>query len=290
MNSCIKNFQVIPILISAIVSTKRLAKFLALPEVDCSIPWRKSDPNEELSFEVDKNDKSDIPLIIDRNECNASDETDSRISLNMNNKFKDIEYKNQLKNIEDDMCCTIKDGSFAWILNDNKEGIPILKDINISIPKEKLTLIVGPIGCGKSSLLSAMIGEMVRIRGHINWSQNNSFIGYVADSPWLINMSLQDNITFGFPFDSKRYYKVIKACALQPDIDILPSGDATEIGERGINLSGGQKQRIALARAIYSSANTIVLDDTLSALDPIVGAHVFRKAIKVFIIKIFIFH
>ena len=109
----------------------------------------------------------------------------------------------------------------------------------------------------------------------------NHFVGYVGQNPWLINTTLQDNITFGYPFIKKRYDKVIKACALQTDINILPNGDMTEIGERGINLSGGQKDRIALARAIYSPANTLILDDTLSALDPIVGNHVFEWAIKV---------
>jgi len=247
-------------------------KFLTLPEVDCSIPWRETgnpDDEDELSDEVDE---SNVQLDITRTESLFStNKVDSSINVRQSCQYTD----------RDGVCCTISDGYFAWVVNEKNEKIPILNNINIWIPKEKLTLIVGSVGSGKSSLLSAIIGEMVKISGHISWSETNSFIGYVGESPWLINSSLQENITFGYPFDRKRYDKVIKACALQADIDILPNGDFTEIGERGINLSGGQKERIALARAIYSPANTLVLDDTLSALDPIVGSHVFEHAIKV---------
>jgi ATP-binding cassette subfamily C (CFTR/MRP) protein 1 len=104
-------------------------------------------------------------------------------------------------------------------------------------------------------------------------------IAYVPQTPWIMNATLRDNITFGKRYDSKLYDSTIEACGLKPDLDMLPGGDMTEIGERGINLSGGQKQRISLARAVYSQADIYLLDDTLSAVDAHVGRHIFDNVI-----------
>lgn len=177
------------------------------------------------------------------------------------------------------LCCEIKDGKFAWFDEANKTDAT-LYDINIEIPRNKLTIISGSVGGGKSSLLGSLIGETQLLQGRVTWLHENSFaFGYVPSSPWILNVSVQENITFGRVFDRKRYDEVVKACCLQVDIDLLPFGDQTTIGERGINLSGGQRQRIALARALYSHAATLILDDALSSLDPIVGYSVFENAI-----------
>lgn len=104
-------------------------------------------------------------------------------------------------------------------------------------------------------------------------------VAYVSQQAWIQNVTLQDNILFGKPLDKQYYNEVIHACALLEDIKLLPSGDQTEIGERGINLSGGQKQRVALARAIYSRADIYLLDDPLSAVDSHVGKHIFDHVI-----------
>lgn len=98
--------------------------------------------------------------------------------------------------------CIFKNGTFSW---DSEEVDNIvLKNINISIPASKLTIIVGPVGSGKTSLISAMLGEMIAVNGKVNWDSTNEFIGYVPQAPWLMNLSVQDNITFGFPFERKK--------------------------------------------------------------------------------------
>ncbi|XP_055997063.1 ATP-binding cassette sub-family C member 8-like isoform X2 [Ostrea edulis] len=170
----------------------------------------------------------------------------------------------------------ICDGEFSWHLN--KEDESALKNINVKIPVGKLTMIVGQVGAGKTSLVSAILGEMTTISGHVEITKGVR-IAFVPQKPWLLNATLKDNILFGEPYNHRRYTKVIHSCALQPDIATLPAGDQTEIGEKGINLSGGQKQRISIARALYSKADTVILDDPLSALDAHVGKHVFEDAI-----------
>ena len=175
----------------------------------------------------------------------------------------------------------ILEAKFAWYDEELKDQATLC-GINVQIPRNKLTIVVGSIGSGKSTLLSSLIGETFLVDGKLNWLlENNKCFGYVPSDPWILNVSLQENILFGRAYDPNRYDEVVKACCLQADIDLLPHGNFTVIGERGINLSGGQKQRIALARAIYSYAPTLILDDALSALDPIVGYSVFDNAIMV---------
>ncbi|GFN95555.1 canalicular multispecific organic anion transporter 1 [Plakobranchus ocellatus] len=169
----------------------------------------------------------------------------------------------------------VQAGNFTWDLNKDHS---FLKDITVKIPQGKLTVVVGAVGSGKSSLLSAFLGEMVQVSGNIFKSRNIN-MAYVSQRPWLLNASLKENILFGKPFVWRKYKKVISACALQPDIEQLPAGDDTEIGEKGVNLSGGQKQRISIARALYSEAELVLLDDPLSALDSHVGRQVLEEAI-----------
>ena len=179
----------------------------------------------------------------------------------------------------------LNNDTFAVIITDGFFGLNfdcdqiLLRNINIAIPSNKLTVLTGPTGSGKSLLISAMIGEMVKISGHIVWSFNNQTFGYLPQVPWLFNSTLQENILFGEPFNLERYQQVLEACDFNHDIKLLPKGDQTQIGDNGFNLSGGQKQRIALARAIYSSASTIILDDPLSALDQNVASLIIDRAI-----------
>ncbi|ORZ04563.1 ABC transporter type 1, transmembrane domain-containing protein [Lobosporangium transversale] len=161
-----------------------------------------------------------------------------------------------------------------------------LKDLTIDFPVGKLSVIIGPTGSGKSALLLALLGELERLEGHqymprLDYgpgphSEIGSGIAYVAQTAWLQNTSIRNNILFGSEFDQERYDAVVEGCALTTDFEIMEFGDATEIGEQGITLSGGQKQRVSLARAIYSRANVLLLDDCLSAVDTHTGKHLFQ--------------
>ncbi|KAG0018663.1 hypothetical protein BGZ81_010115 [Podila clonocystis] len=161
-----------------------------------------------------------------------------------------------------------------------------LKNINADFPVGKLSLIVGATGAGKSALLLALLGELERVGGSVylprlDYTQGSSKkrgsgIAYVAQTAWLQNTTIRDNILFGREFDQDRYDAVVEGCALSTDFEILEAGDATEIGEKGITLSGGQKQRVSLARAIYSAADVLLLDDCLSAVDTHTGKQLFQ--------------
>ncbi|KAF9969086.1 Canalicular multispecific organic anion transporter 2 [Actinomortierella ambigua] len=153
---------------------------------------------------------------------------------------------------------------------------PTLKNINVSIIQSSLTAIVGRVGQGKSSFLSAITGEMYKRRGSI---KTYGSIAYAPQQAWIIHGTLRDNILFGKPFDQSKYDRIVFAAGLRPDIAMLPAGDQTEIGERGINLSGGQKQRVSLARAAYQDADIYLLDDPLSAVDAHVDQHLWEHLI-----------
>lgn len=152
-----------------------------------------------------------------------------------------------------------------------------LKNLNFKIPPGTLCAVVGHVGCGKTSLLHSLIGEMKKTSGTVELFGS---VAYCAQSAWIQNLTLRDNIIFGKPFDEQKYWKVIDDCALSRDLEMLAAGDMTEIGEKGINLSGGQKQRVNIARALYSDSDTIFLDDPLSAVDAHVGTHLFGQCIQ----------
>ncbi|XP_010191647.1 PREDICTED: canalicular multispecific organic anion transporter 1, partial [Mesitornis unicolor] len=164
------------------------------------------------------------------------------------------------------------DATFAW----EQDGNAAIRDVTLDITPGSLVAVVGAVGSGKSSLVSAMLGEMENIKGHINIQGS---MAYVPQQAWIQNATLKDNILFGSELDEARYQQVIKACALLPDLELLPAGDQTEIGEKGINLSGGQKQRVSLARAVYNDADIYVLDDPLSAVDAHVGKYLFEHVL-----------
>ncbi|KAJ5906589.1 ABC transporter 7 [Penicillium subrubescens] len=169
-----------------------------------------------------------------------------------------------------------------------------LINVNVDFPVGRLSIIAGPTGSGKTSLLMALLGEMRLIEGRVHLPGGLSSraelpvdpetglidsVAYCAQEAWLVNATVKENIIFASPYDEKRYRAVLKACALERDIEILDAGDQTLVGEKGISLSGGQKQRISLARAVYSSARHLLLDDCLSAVDSHTAKHLFRQAL-----------
>ncbi|KAB8233152.1 putative ABC bile acid transporter [Aspergillus alliaceus] len=169
-----------------------------------------------------------------------------------------------------------------------------LINIDVSFRTGKLNIITGPTGSGKTSLLMALLGEMKLLEGSIHLPGGTvsrtelpihpqsglmESVAYCAQEAWLVNDTIKGNIVFASPFDQRRYNAVVKACALERDFSILDAGDQTIVGEKGISLSGGQKQRISLARAIYSRARHLLLDDCLSAVDSHTAKHIFREAL-----------
>ncbi|KAF9292459.1 Multidrug resistance-associated protein 1 [Mortierella alpina] len=153
---------------------------------------------------------------------------------------------------------------------------PVLSNIDLLIPDGSLTAIAGRVGQGKSSLLSAIIGDMYKCQGSVTVYGD---IAFVPQQAWIINATVRDNIILGRPFDQEKYDKIVFSSGLGPDLEMLPHGSETEIGEKGINLSGGQKQRVALARAAYQDADIYLLDDPLSAVDAHVDQHLWRHLI-----------
>ncbi|XP_020285956.1 multidrug resistance-associated protein 1 isoform X1 [Pseudomyrmex gracilis] len=199
------------------------------------------------------------------------------VSVKRINKFMNMEELDP-NNVQHDPseahALVIENGSFCWD-NEHIER-PILRNINFHVEQGQLVAIVGTVGSGKSSLLSALLGEMDKVNGRVN---TKGSIAYVSQQPWIQNATLQDNVLFGKALNKSVYNRVIEACALSPDLKMLPAGDQTEIGEKGINLSGGQKQRVALARAVYNDSENYFLDDPLSAVDSHVGKHIFENVI-----------
>ncbi|RHZ55383.1 hypothetical protein CDV55_103099 [Aspergillus turcosus] len=161
--------------------------------------------------------------------------------------------------------------------SDTTEHAPFkLTDINFEAGRNELLAVIGTVGCGKSSLLGALAGDMRLTEGKIRMGASRSFCPQYA---WIQNVTVRENILFGSDYDEEFYDRVIDACALRADLEIFPNGDQTEIGERGITVSGGQKQRINIARAVYSKADIVLMDDPLSAVDAHVGRHIMDKAI-----------
>lgn len=172
---------------------------------------------------------------------------------------------------------TTSAGSSTDALSEDTLVAPFkLSDIEFKVGKNELIAVIGTVGSGKTSLLAALAGDMRKTSGKVRMSGSRAFCPQYA---WIQNASLKENVLFGKPYKSRWYNEVIDACALRPDLGILPAGDLTEIGERGITLSGGQKQRLNIARAIYFDADIILMDDPLSAVDAHVGRHIMDKAI-----------
>uniref|UniRef100_A0A8C2BL41 ATP-binding cassette, sub-family C (CFTR/MRP), member 3 n=1 Tax=Cyprinus carpio TaxID=7962 RepID=A0A8C2BL41_CYPCA len=158
----------------------------------------------------------------------------------------------------------------------NNTSVIVKSLINVMVPQGSLLAVVGHVGCGKTSLVCALLGEMEKLEGQISIRGS---VAYVPQQAWIQNATVRDNILFGRPYVEQKYRCVLEACALTPDLEVLPGGDQTEIGEKGINLSGGQRQRVSLARALYSEADVYLLDDPLSAVDAHVAKHIFDNVI-----------
>ncbi|KAI7889871.1 P-loop containing nucleoside triphosphate hydrolase protein [Mucor mucedo] len=184
----------------------------------------------------------------------------------------------------------VDNATFSWDSHRDSYNKPSVKNLNLNFPIGQLSIVCGPTGSGKTTLLCSLLGETYCLSGQAILPRvipNKtsplggavSGIAYVAQSAWLQNCSIRDNILFGLPFDEERYEDVLYMTALTRDLEILEFGDSTEVGEKGITLSGGQKQRVAIARAVYSQANTVILDDCLSAVDAHTAKHLYEHCL-----------
>lgn len=175
-----------------------------------------------------------------------------------------------------DSAIVMDNATLFWVRPED-EAKPILKNISFTLSKGKLLGVCGNVGSGKTSLISAILEQMYLHKGSV---VANGTFAYVSQQAWIFHGTVKENILMGQPFDQNKYDIVLDVCGLCEDLKILPYGDQTEIGERGLNMSGGQKQRISLARAVYSNRDIFLLDDPLSAVDAHVGKHIFEECIK----------
>ncbi|XP_022945328.1 ABC transporter C family member 10-like [Cucurbita moschata] len=173
-------------------------------------------------------------------------------------------------NTNDNYSIKISSASFSWEKNSSK---PTLRNINLEVRSGSKVAICGEVGSGKSTLLAAILGEIPNVEGNI---QVYGRLAYVSQIAWIQTGTIRDNILFGSQMDSWRYRETLEKCSLVKDLELLPYGDLTEIGERGVNLSGGQKQRIQLARALYQDADIYLLDDPFSAVDAHTATSLFN--------------
>uniref|UniRef100_A0A3P9HVL2 Multidrug resistance-associated protein 4 n=1 Tax=Oryzias latipes TaxID=8090 RepID=A0A3P9HVL2_ORYLA len=175
--------------------------------------------------------------------------------------------------VEKDCMVKIQDLTCYW---DKNLEAPTLQNMCFTVRPEQLLAVIGPVGAGKSSLLSAILGELCHESGVIKVKGE---LTYTSQQPWILPGTIRSNILFGKELDPKKYDRVLRACALKRDIELLPGGDLAMVGDRGTNLSGGQKARVSLARAVYQDADIYLLDDPLSAVDAEVGRHLFQQCI-----------
>ncbi|KAK2008949.1 ABC transporter [Colletotrichum eremochloae] len=244
-------FQSVPGLIAAFTCLGRIQEFLeADPRVDFRQSAHSSARNDGRSEEtVYRDSLEDIPL-----------------------KSIDKPAGQSPEDCPSDPAITIVDGSFGWSADKM-----VLRNITASIPASQLTLVVGPVASGKSTLCKVFLGEVPFSSGLVSVPSRNAVIGYCEQSCHLWNGSVKDNVVGYSPFNQARYDEVLDACMLSQDLLLLPHGDDTKIGSNGIMLSGGQKQRVSLARALYVNSDILVFDDILSGLDNDTAAAVFRK-------------
>jgi ABC-type multidrug transport system fused ATPase/permease subunit len=245
-------FQDIPLIIAAITCLDRVVAFL------------NSEPYRDGRHFGDLND--DTPLEIPK---------DSGKNSRQGTSSEDIEML-PMRHLEPEIhspLVRIRNGYFGWE-DGNKL---VLRDINLDIPSSQLTMVVGPIGCGKTTLCKALLGEVPLMEGQTVFQERLTGVGFCDQTPYLPSKSIREIIIGDSEFDNSWYNEVIEVTALKPDLDTFPDGVSTIVGTRGTKLSGGQRQRLTIARALYARPSFAIFDDVLSGLDPSTLEHVFQK-------------
>ena len=225
-----------------------------------------------------------------------TDLSDAWVSFDRLDKF--LSSPERVDNTIEDDVVAFEGASVDWPSEEEESSRQSkLHGLTFKFPKQSLSIIVGPTGAGKSLLLSAIVGEADLLNGTIRRPKSSSVshdhnsefprtdwivpntMALVAQTPWIENTTLRDNVLFGLPFAESRYMQVLQACALLQDLETMEDGDMTEIGLHGIGLSGGQRSRLSLARALYSRAEVLVIDDIFSAVDTHVARHILDNAL-----------
>ncbi|XP_013182103.1 PREDICTED: ATP-binding cassette sub-family C member 8 [Papilio xuthus] len=255
--------------IQAMVSTNRIKEFLELPESSNV----KEDNYEQDAPETKENDLLVNNAAISAPNCIYSEQDDA-------NKDIDLECEDQFFEDNKPTCndqeylIRFKNAAFSWKMRDNSW----LDVDDLDIPVGKLIMVVGSTGSGKSSFLSAVLGEMHLERGEISWNGEYS-ASYAGQPPWLLEGSIRENILLGRRWNPAEYSRALRAAALRPDLQLLPDGDRTQLGRGGAPLSGGQRVRVCVARAVYSGARLLALDEPLAALDAALARHVVARGL-----------
>ncbi|KAM3930652.1 ATP-binding cassette sub-family C member 10 isoform 2-T3 [Leptodactylus fuscus] len=214
---------------------------------------------------------------------------EAKVSLDRVQAFLDLPEQDMLRyyRVEApsrDGCVVVemRNATFSWgseVKDSEGSGSLTLFIQHLSVKKGMLLAVVGKVGCGKSSLLSAITGELRRLGGDLFVAHQEFGFGFVAQESWIQFATIRENILFGKEYEERLYKEVLEACALTQDLSILPAGDQTEVGESGVTLSGGQKARVSLARAVYQEKDIYLLDDPLAAVDTDVAAHLMDRCI-----------
>ncbi|XP_030024318.1 ATP-binding cassette sub-family C member Sur isoform X2 [Manduca sexta] len=250
-------------IIQAMVSTKRIEDFLALPESSNL----KDDTNKKINEAFDKRKEIDVDstdnVIWDNPWDNNITNIDEEIDIKLDDQFTEEENLSS----KSQYLVKFKSAVYTWRLRND-----LLEIEDLNIPAGKLIMVVGNTGSGKSSLLSAILGEMYLEKGDVIYHRDCS-TAYAGQPPWLLEGSVRDNIIMGNKWCQKKYARVLRATGLRPDLQLLPEGDATRLGSHGAPLSGGQRVRVCVARALYSEAQLLVLDEPLGALDAPLARH-----------------
>lgn len=276
-------------LAECMVAIRRLQGFLMFDEFQGSNVVVSKAPSGYVNSDFKRASKQDLPYIDDdvaENQLESRGEGPDQNSDYRKQNGLMIVASDLLKNTANyvgEKKSSMYDTN--WAINminvtakwEEKQSENTLENLNVEIEKGKLYAVIGMVGSGKSSLLSAILGEITLTEGQI---KVNGGVSYASQEAWVFGATVRQNILFGQAYERQRYQKVVKACALERDFRQFPQGDQTVVGERGSSLSGGQKARINLARALYRQSDIYLLDDPLSAVDAHVSKHLFQECIQ----------
>jgi ABC-type multidrug transport system fused ATPase/permease subunit len=263
------------------VSISRIQKFLEFPERPL---LQRSNAEQQKDGKESENDPDQGDVVVSLSQVDCYWNYVREMSRSALIKQDSATIANMAMEEENDTTKSHNDQDTDSVTS--SDLIPALSDISLDFRRGELTCVIGAVGCGKSALLQALVGELPVYRGRLECyfhdEQGNNFhhrIAYSSQDPWIMDGTVRENITMGQPFDEPWYNQVIDACGLRLDLQIFRNGDQTIVGDRGIQCSGGQRARIGLARAVYRDADVLIADDPLSAVDAKVGRQIFREAL-----------